>query len=150
MAIAHIVVLSAALLTLLVLPCVVTAALRAGRERSRDEVLRAAWCYYHSDHGLHEALDLRRLDLTMQLLPVPLRGASIEQIACDLRRLGQQRDCLESAEWHDAVLRAYDQRLTEACRCLEISEHLQPLDGMDRDLERLRLESELQAAGLAL
>jgi hypothetical protein len=157
-AIAHIVVLSAALLTLLVLPCVVTTALRGARERSRDDVLRAAWRYYESDYGRDETVDLHRLDQAMVgdrpvLVPVPAGGASIEQIACDLRRLGQQRHAglnLASVEWQAAVLRAYDQRLTLACRCLEITEHLEPLDGMDRDLERLRVECELQAAGFAL
>ena len=85
--------------------------------------------------------------------PVALDLPSIEQIAYDLRRLDQQRrggPTQQSEKWRAAVLRAYDQRLCLACRCLGLAEHLEPLEGMDRELERLRVESELQAAGLAL
>lgn len=142
------VVLSAVLLTLLCLPCVVAAAVcgeglilrRFRPSRRRD--LRA----------------LRRLDRALcsdAQAPAPaiLEMPSIEQIAYDLRRLDQQRrggPTQQSEKWRAAVLRAYDQRLCLACQCLGLAEHLEPLEGMDRDLERLRVESELQAAGLAL
>ena len=148
MAIAHIVVLSAALLTLLCLPCVVAAAVCADdlplrRRRARRADQRA----------------LRRLDRAFGAedpLPalVDLDAPAIEQIARDLRRLDhQRRNCRitqQSEQWMAAVLYAYDQRLTLACRCLDLPEHLDKLDGLDRELERLRIESELQAAGLAL
>jgi hypothetical protein len=52
--------------------------------------------------------------------------------------------------WVVAVLRAYDQWLQVACGCLGISQHLAGLDGVDRQIERLRMESELTAAGLQL
>jgi hypothetical protein len=148
-AIAHIVVLSAALLTLLCLPCVVAAAVCA------DElVLRRCW----TRRGRQEMRALRRLDRALASDdPVPclaeLDAPSIEQIAHDLRRLAHQRrngPTQQSEQWLAAVQRAYDQRLSLACRCLGLTEHLEPLEGMDRDLERLRVESELQAAGLAL
>ena len=77
----------------------------------------------------------------------------IEQVAVDLRRLNrEQRGGLSrsSKRWTDAVLRAYDERLCVACECLGVRENLRPLDGMDRDLERVRVESELEAAGLNL
>lgn len=82
-----------------------------------------------------------------------LDAPSIEQIAYDLRRLDRQRRhgaMTDSERLRDAVLRAYDDRLCLACRRLGLTEHLQPLAGMDRDIERVRVEGELQAAGLAL
>jgi hypothetical protein len=148
-AIAHIVVLSAALLTLLCLPCVVAAVVCAD-----EMVLRRCW----TRHGRQEMRALRRLDRALASDdPVPCLvepGApSIEQIAYDLRRLAHQCSngpTRQSEQWLAAVQRAYDRRLSLACRCLGVTEHLEPLAGMDRDLERLRVESELQAAGLAL
>lgn len=81
------------------------------------------------------------------LPPVP-----IEQLAFDLRRLDRQlRDGpLRSSEvCMAALMRAYEARLRLACRCLGVPEHLQPLQGVDREIERLRLETQLEAAGLA-
>jgi hypothetical protein len=138
-AITHTVVLAAALLSLLCLPCVVAAAVCSDRFQAR-----------------RRGRDLRRLARalrTREAVPVLLGAPTIEQIAYDLRRLGHQRSygpCQQSEQWRAAVLRAYDQRLCLACRALGLTEHLEPLEGMDRDLERLRVESELQAAGLAL
>jgi hypothetical protein len=48
------------------------------------------------------------------------------------------------------VLRAYDEWLRLACRALGVPEYLQPLEGLDRDVERIRVEVELQANGVAL
>ncbi|MEU4238816.1 hypothetical protein [Actinoplanes sp. NPDC026619] len=149
MAIAHIVVLTAALLTLLCLPCVVAAVVCA------DELaMRRMW----TRTGRQEIRALRRLDREMRAAdPVPslavLDNPSIEQIAFDLRRLAQQRrsgPTRHSEKWLAAVQRAYDDRLCLACHCLGVAEHLGPLQGMDRDLERMRMEHDLQAAGLAL
>jgi hypothetical protein len=50
--------------------------------------------------------------------------------------------------WLGAVLRAYDEWLQVACGCLGISQHLSALDGIDRQIERMRMEGELTAAGL--
>jgi hypothetical protein len=79
-------------------------------------------------------------------------GPPIEQIAADLRRLGQQRIgvATRSPVWFAAVQRAYDDRLGLACRELEIIEHLRELSGMDLEIERVRIEGELQTAGFAL
>jgi hypothetical protein len=52
--------------------------------------------------------------------------------------------------WFNAVHRAYDERLSIACRELEIPEQLHELEGMDLELERLRVEGRLEAAGLHL
>jgi hypothetical protein len=143
------VVLSVALLTLLCLPCAVAAFVCA------DELmLRRFW----TRRGRAETRALRRLDQALRNveetpLPTVTDGPSIEQIAFDLRRLDRQRRCgptLASERWREAVLRAYDVRLCLACHRLGLTEHLQPLEGLDRDIERVRVEGELQAAGLAL
>ena len=136
-------------MTLLCLPCVVAAVLCV------DDLVMRRWV---TRQGRRELRALRRLDRALTFdepIPTPatLDVPSIEQIAYDLRRLDHQRrsgPTQHSEKWQAAVLRAYDQRLCLACRCLGLDEHLEPLDGMDRDLERLRVESELQAAGLAL
>ena len=64
-------------------------------------------------------------------------GPPFEQVAADLRRLARQR-----AE--------VDERLRIACRELEIPEHLDALEGIDLEIERLRVEGLLEAAGLSL
>jgi hypothetical protein len=77
----------------------------------------------------------------------------IEWLARDLRRLHRQRRggvTLESEQWLASVLRAYDERLCLACECLGVTENLRPLDGFDRDIERVRVEGALEAAGLQL
>jgi hypothetical protein len=79
-------------------------------------------------------------------------GPPFEQVAADLRRLARQRADVanRSPVWFAAVHRAYDERLRIACRELEISEHLQELEGIDLEIERLRVEGLLEAAGLNL
>jgi hypothetical protein len=155
----HFVVLAAALVALLCLPCIVAVIVCA------DELLdRAAWtrCRRREDRALRRldrSLDtpdpLIRPDQSNGAVPAPraAAGPAIEQIAADLRRLDRQRHggvTTESAAWLAAVLRAYDDRLTLASRCLGVSEHLHLLEGIDREIERVRVEGELQAAGLAL
>lgn len=81
------------------------------------------------------------------------RTPAIEQIAADLRRLHRQRSAgptTESTAWLLAVRRAYDDRLCLACSCLGVPEHMAELDGLDREIERVRVEGELEAAGLVL
>jgi len=75
-----------------------------------------------------------------------------ERIAADLRRLGSDRLGIGQRNelWHSAVERAYDVKLREACRALGIGEHLEELSGMDREIERLRVEGELISAGVRL
>jgi hypothetical protein len=77
---------------------------------------------------------------------------TIEQIAADLRRLHLQRLGVagRSQVWQSAVRQAYDDRLRLACACLGVAEHLCELEGVDLEIERLRVEGELQAAGLVL
>jgi hypothetical protein len=74
------------------------------------------------------AADLRRVDKAMKSLP---DGASI------VRRRGTQQ--------------AYDALLGQACDALQVPAELDALpDGLDRDLERARVEVELQRAGLVI
>jgi hypothetical protein len=79
-------------------------------------------------------------------------GPPIEQVAADLRRLGRQRTgvATRSPVWFAAVQRAYDDRLCLACQELEIAEYLRELTGTDLDIERVRVQGMLQAAGLRL
>jgi hypothetical protein len=143
------VVLSAALVTLLGLPCAVAVVAAAD-----EAALRRVW----TRRGRRETRALRRLDRSLSTvdhpgMPCALAPPPIEQIACDLRRLDRQRrtgPTRESERWMAAVLHAYDVRLSLACRCLGLTEHLLSLDGLDRDIERLRVEDRLRAAGLAL
>ncbi|MEU8070211.1 MULTISPECIES: hypothetical protein [unclassified Micromonospora] len=76
----------------------------------------------------------------------------LEQLATDLRRLGGHRLAAadRSVVWHGAVIEAYDERLRAACHALGIAEHLGELDGVDREIERVRVEGLLHAAGLTL
>ncbi|MFD6263664.1 hypothetical protein ACFWFK_21290 [Micromonospora chalcea] len=76
----------------------------------------------------------------------------LDQLATDLRRLGGHRLAAadRSVVWHGAVIEAYDERLRAACRALGIVEHLAELDGVDREIERVRVEGLLHAAGLTL
>jgi hypothetical protein len=160
MALPHVVVLAAALLALLCLPCAVAVVLRA------DQVaLRRSWV--RRDAGDLRAL--RRLDHSLSgpvgataeaadggadnLLRPGETLPCIEQIVAELRRLDRQRRCgpsTESTVWLATVLRAYDEWLRLACQALGVPEHLQPLEGLDRDVERIRVEVELQANGVAL
>ncbi|HEX6500727.1 MAG TPA: hypothetical protein VF054_17105 [Micromonosporaceae bacterium] len=74
----------------------------------------------------------------------------IERIAADLRRLRRQRTGLatRSAVWQSAIDNAYDDRLSLGCRVLGVDEYLGELTGLDREIERVRLEGLLQEAGL--
>lgn len=105
---------------------------------------------------LRERRQLARLDRTLdksgrELTQSPVRPP-IQQVAADLRRLARQRGSVarKSTVWFAAVQRAYDDRLRLACAQLGVDEHLHDLTGMDLEIERVRVEGELQAAGLGL
>jgi hypothetical protein len=84
--------------------------------------------------------------------PVVADCPPIERVAADLRRLGRQRYgvALRSPVWQQAVQRAYDERLRQACRQLDIEEHLVEVASIDLELERIRVQAALTAAGLVL
>jgi hypothetical protein len=87
-----------------------------------------------------------------ETVALPESHPPFERIASDLRRLGSDRLGIGQRNelWHSAVERAYDVKLREACHALGIAEHLEGLAGMDREIERLRVEGELIAAGVRL
>lgn len=148
MAITHIAVLAAALLALLCLPCAVAVVVCA------DEVFARRWWHRHGRQDTHALLCLDREFTTGELeLCLPEPELTMEDLVADLRRLNRQRrssPTTESVAWLDAVHRAYDQRLALASRSLGLTEHLAHLDGMDREIERVRVEGLLHAAGLRL
>lgn len=143
-----------ALLALLCLPCIV------GLLMFADELLeRLLVGLGRRRAGWRERQILGRLERRLPPAPSPpaalapeQRPPAIEQIAAALRRLDAQRLSVgtRSMAWHTAVLRAYDEQLRMACRCLGVREHLTEVAGVDLEIERLRVEGALQAAGLAL
>lgn len=113
----------------------------------------------HQGHGwltrpavVWASLTTRRQEVVAAPEPVSAAHPPFERIAADLRRLGSDRLGIGQRNelWHTAVERAYDVKLHEACLALSIGEHLEELDGMDREIERLRIEGELIAAGVRL
>jgi hypothetical protein len=89
------------------------------------------------------------------LLPrPPVRAADppVERLAADLRRLAAAVEHLPRGTSHarrKGLLIAYDDALVTACRALEVPESLGVLPyGLDRELERLRVEASLESAGL--
>jgi hypothetical protein len=149
MVIPHVVVLTGALTALLCLPCAVAVVLRA------DQLaLRRIW----ARRDPQEIRQLQTVDRELsgpKPLELPTGGPPpcIEQIIAELWRLDRQRrggPTTGSTVWLAAVLLAYDEWLRLACRSLGVVEHLQPLEGLDREAERMRLELELQANGVPL
>jgi hypothetical protein len=150
-AISHVVVLAGALLTLLMLPCVLVLVVSADEVAVRRRALRRPFTSRRSlrrlNRKIHQPPCRQSIAESQQRVP------TIEQIAAELRRLDRQRrggPTRESEAWSAAVVRAYDKWLVVACRCLEVPEQLGALDGDDRDIERVRVEGALQASGLVL
>lgn len=86
--------------------------------------------------------------------PRPARGEPIERLSADLRRL-RGRICSSdphgSASHDVALLRAYDQALVDTCELLDVEHELDhQTGGIERDLERLRVEAELEGRGIVL
>ncbi len=82
-----------------------------------------------------------------------LRGRPIERLAADLRRLrvAVATDQQRSATHQLANRLAYDQLLMQACEMLTISHELNLKSaGAARDIERIRVEAELERAGMVL
>ncbi|MCX5068857.1 hypothetical protein OOJ91_23735 [Micromonospora lupini] len=114
------------------------------RERRRERRTIARLDRAIEADALTRDIDLSEFDRTDR--------RPLEQLAADLRRLGGQRlgGNARSMVWHGAVLQAYDDRLRLACRALGITEHLTELSGVDQQIERIRVEGVLHAAGLTL
>ena len=82
-----------------------------------------------------------------------LRGRPIEQLAADLRRLrvAVATDHPRSATHQLANRVAYDQLLMQACQMLNVPHELgKNTAGPERDIERIRVEAELERAGIVL
>lgn len=143
-------------MALLALPRAVAMALRADRVALRGGPFRRGSSRWDAVRDPEAIRQLQMLDRHVNALPeAPADGPlpCIEQIAAELRRLDRQRrrgPTTQSTLWLAAVLRAYDEWLRLACRSLGVDEHLHPLEGIDREIERVRLESELQANGVPL
>ncbi|MFD4640904.1 hypothetical protein ACFWN2_26590 [Lentzea sp. NPDC058436] len=78
----------------------------------------------------------------------------IEQIAADLRRVRRVRACFEpgvSAAKKIGARQAYDALLVQACTALGVEHRLRALpEGMDREIERFRVEECLRHQGMSL
>ena len=82
-----------------------------------------------------------------------LRGRPVEQLAADLRRLrvAVASDRRRSATHQLANRVAYDHLLMQACQMLDIAHELgKNTAGPERDIERIRVEAELERAGIVL
>ena len=82
-----------------------------------------------------------------------LRGRPVEQLAADLRRLrvAVATDHPRSATHQLANRVAYDQLLMQACQMLNVPHELgKNTAGPERDIERIRVEAELERAGMVL
>jgi hypothetical protein len=81
------------------------------------------------------------------------QGVPIEQLAADLRRLRSilSSDAHRSAAHQMGNRLAYDKLLRQVCEMLEIEHELDGDSiGFERDIERIRVEAELERAGLIL
>jgi hypothetical protein len=153
----------AAVAALATLPCLLTLVIAGGgggpsrTVRVVKAVVRRCRRRHIVDRTLtrRERRGLARLDRcfgpheAQEATPDPL---PIEKLAADIRRLRRQRGGIaqRSPVWRAAVDDAYDDRLLLTCKRLEITAHLTGLTGVDREIERVRLEGELEAAGLTL
>ena len=82
-----------------------------------------------------------------------LRGRPVEQLAADLRRLRRAvaTDQRRSATHQLANRVAYDQLLMQACEMVAVPHELDKnTAGPERDIERIRVEAELERAGIVL
>ncbi|MGY1795067.1 hypothetical protein ACI796_13885 [Geodermatophilus sp. SYSU D00525] len=88
--------------------------------------------------------------------PAPVRAAPrpVQAVAADLRRLGRQLDAVPAGvpqARRRGLQAAYDDVLAEAALLLDIRHELGAVPpGFPRDVERLRVETELAGAGLVV
>jgi hypothetical protein len=110
------------------------------------------WLLTHGEEIGERARAIGRRCRLLRPAPVVTYDPPIERIAADLRRLSRQRRQQHSgtsAARRRGLQMAYDGTLVAACRALDVPHLLDELaEGMDRDFERVRIESALEAAGL--
>jgi len=156
-AVVHTLVLLLGLIAILCVPVLIALVIGADELADRVACAVAEWREARRERRLIKQLDkavdaksiTRNIDLSA--FDRDLRP-SIEEIAADLRRLSGQRLGIggRSYLWRCAILDAYDDRLRLASQRLGVVEHLAELEGMDRDIERVRVEGLLAEAGLSL
>ncbi|HEU5485423.1 MAG TPA: hypothetical protein VFU98_10985 [Microlunatus sp.] len=81
------------------------------------------------------------------------QGTSLERLVADLRRLRQAvcTDEHRSAAHQLGNRLAYDRVLMQICVMLDIEHELDTeVSGLERDIERIRVEAELERAGVVL
>jgi hypothetical protein len=135
----HGLALAGALLALPCLRCAVALLIRADRA-----AVRRGW---RRDPTIIE--ELHGLDGQVRTRP-PRSSPGPEQIAGELRRLQRLRHyglATQSEVWLAAVNDSYDRWLCEGCQTLGVGEELRRLDGLDKELERARIEDLLRAKG---
>lgn len=97
--------------------------------------------------GLIEAFGRRRRT------PLPAQPP-IERLAADLRRVRRDLAGLKPGApmvRRRAAHQAYDALLAQACTAVEVPHRLDEVpDGVEREVERLRVEEALRGAGLAI
>jgi hypothetical protein len=81
-------------------------------------------------------------------------GPPLEEIAANIRRLSATLEAMpDGTPWarRQGTLMAYDSTLAKACTALEIEQRLTELPFTRvRDIERMRVESELREAGIVM
>lgn len=80
-------------------------------------------------------------------------GTPIERLGADLRRLRHliQHSEHQSASQQEALRKAYDSVLIDTCQMLDIEHELDlPTAGIERDIERVRVEANLETRGIVL
>ena len=143
--VSHEVVLTTALAAVIGLPGVVLLMLRSG-----DQTMRRAWVdRARADTPAH----LRLEHAGIGAIPDDAAMPPVDQVAAQLRRLHRQQHngtARGSRLWQGALSEAYDRWLDVACRHYDVHHHMSALAGVDRDLERMRVEAALTEHGLQL
>lgn len=107
---------------------------------------------------LRTVLDIARIESLLRewwdTRPRRIRpaGPPVERTAADLRRLKGllAEPCHLSAVRYDGLRQAYDRLLVDACETLEIPQDLDRSGSWAHEVERLRIEIELERCGLVL
>jgi hypothetical protein len=105
------------------------------------------WCALRAPRLLRWLLEKRAK-------PAQPQGPPIERVAADLRRVHRLLAGYPAgtpAARRLGTRQAYDELLIQACRQIGVSHRLTELpEGMDREIERLRVEESLRERGLAV
>jgi hypothetical protein len=110
------------------------------------------WLILHLDRVGERAVAFGRRWGLLPAKPLVTYEHPVERIAADLRRLSAAVQDIPHGTPHTrrkALFLAYDDTLIDGCRALGLPQCLSELPpGMNRELERLRVETSLESAGL--